>query len=869
MTDREGTIPILYDAQNRVIRSTPEQRAAFEGRPPGPGVPLTPVEPRGEEPRAYFPPIGQNLNYVPRTEFPWLTPFDQLRNLAAASWIVATAVEDVKQQVLGMQWDVHSIEDKSAKRLKDNIARVKNFFRRPDRIHDFRAWLAQLLDDTLVCDALTIYRQRTVNGEPYALKPINGATIKPIVDSFGTPPEPPETAYQQIGYGRVETEYHRPYTDRAQLDLALRQSRSQPAARPVELVYAPRSTRTYTPYGQGPVERVVIILNVALRRDLYYLGYYTEGNIPEAFWKCPESWTPSQIQDMQTKFELMLAGEIGQRRRLRFMAGGPNSGLENPRGHDQWQKDFDEYLARAVCYAFSTSPLPLVQLMNRATGEMADAEESHSGFHPIRQFIADLLTREIHEFLGEPELEFIWTEDKEANEQLEYERSVAYVDRGIDSVDEVRARRGDPPTGIPRFIMTPAGPIFVDDLLAEHAAHGKPADVAPGTEGQNALDLPLPPAAGGGSATGEKPASKPGEAARALDVPLPPAAGKLVRNLRVAVPGRGSITIPKARVLEAPLALELKRWKKVALKCLGGPQRAFVSKEIPGPLKKAIGEWLDTARSEEEVGWAFRSLVRARRPLVTVRRRLRLERAVRKAARDHFLDHAAAVAKVVTDYYIEPTAVKNRRLAMKTDPPDNELDKAMNWEVFMEEIQGPVGQAFLEGETVAGEAHGITVEFGITDEQAAAYAKERAATLVGKRVLSDGTVVDAPSKFAVSQTVRDDLRATIARAFKEGWSEKDLQNAIENKDFWNWRADRIARTEVAVALNKGTAVTYRTAGVETVSILDGHGCLRDGHDDKVAGVNGETWTLEEYEEDPVGHPNCTRDAVPNLESAAA
>jgi hypothetical protein len=361
--------------------------------------------------------------------------------------------------------------------------------------------------------------------------------------------------------------------------------------------------------------------------------------------------------------------------------------------------------------------------------------------------------------------------------------------------------------------------------------------------------------------------SKAGEAARALDVPLPPAAGKLIRNLRVKLPGRGSITIPKARLVEPPLALELKRWRKVALKCLGGPQRAFVSQYIPDGLKKAIGEWLDTARSEEEVGWAFRSLARARRPLVTVRRRLRLERAVRKSARAHFLERASAIAELVADYYVPPGGEKNRRLASKAVPPDDEIDEAMEWEIFMEKVQGPIGQAFLEGETLAGEAHGITVEFGITDEQAAAYAQARAAALVGKRILEDGTVVDAPSKFAVSQTVRDDLRATIARAFKEGWSEKDLQNAIENQDFWGWRADRIARTEVAVALNKGTAVTYRTAGVDTVTIIDGHGCLRDGHNDAVAGVNGETWKLDEYEQDPVGHPNCVRDAVPNLETA--
>jgi len=523
----DGSVPILYDAQGHVIRATPEQQAIFNARVPGPGIPLTPAEVRGEEPRAYFPTVGYNLNYVPRSEFPWMTPFEQLRNLAASSWIVSTAVEDVKQQVLGMEWDIHSVDAKAAKRLQEPIARVKKFFKSPDRIHSFRSWCARLLDDALICDALTIYRQRTVLGEPYALKPINGATIKPIVDAFGTPPEPPETAYQQIGYGRVETEFHRPYYSREELDEAIRASRTEPARRPVELVYAPRTTRTYTPYGQGPVERVIILLNVALRRDVFYLAYYTEGNIPEAFWKCPENFTPAQIIDMQEKFEKLLAGEVGARRKLRFMAGGPGAGLENPRGHDTWSKDFDEYLARGVCYAFNTSPLPLVQLMNRATGQMADAEESHSGLHPIREFLREIFTREIHEFLGEEELEFIWTEDKEADERLEMERAVAYVDRAIYSIDEVRAKRGEEPTGIPRYWMTPSGPLFVDDVLADrNRVPVKPAN--PGAAPAHPLDVPLPPAAGGGSALG--PAGGAGEsspaaaAAEALDVPLPPAA---------------------------------------------------------------------------------------------------------------------------------------------------------------------------------------------------------------------------------------------------------------------------------------------------------------------------------------------------------
>jgi hypothetical protein len=845
---------LVLDSSGRPVTSGRADADVFTERTPGPGVPLVPALPRGELPREFVPTIGENLNYIPRTAFPELTPFQTLRNLADASDIVRLAIEDVIQQVVGLEWDVHPIDAEGgtserkqrSKALAPNVIRVKEFLKRPDRDRSFKAWLTSLLEDCLVLDALCFYRELDLLGRPRALVQIDGASITPLVDPYGRLSEAPAAAYQQVAYGRVETEFHRPYLDREEWASAVREAGGDAGKYPTELVYTPRKPRVWSPYGQSPVERVIITVNLALRRQLHYLAYYTDGNIPEAFWKCPASWEPVHVEKMQDDFEKLLEGESGARRRLRFMPGGEGAGLENPRGADEWKKEFDEYLARVVCYAFNTSPLPLVQLMNRSTSEQADAGETHSGHHPLMEYVAHLITREIQEFLGEPELEFIWTEDKERDERLFVDKSMAFVGKGILTIDEVRDDMGLDATGIPRFIDSAAGPIFFDDLIGKPTALG---ELVP-RGGANPLNVPLPPAAGGGSAIGGAPPHPPNggggaasEAARALAVPLPPAAaGKAMSE-------------------------DLRRWRKVAMKAISGKSKRracqFQSASIPTPLKAALEEWLDWSNVAEDVDWAFRSLVKARRPLVAARRRIRLERKLRIATKDHFKSVAPAVAQLLMLHYVGPPAIK--AMSKVEGPPDDQIDAAMKWDAFFDAVRPTLAESFLEGETLAADASGAEIAFGLTDEQATAYAEARAAEMVGKRLLEDGSLVDNPNaKWSISQTERDRLKATIAKAFEEGWTEQQLQEEIESPAFWSWRSDTIARTEVALALNKGTVQTYRDANVATVTLVDGPGCLLDGHDDSVEGVDGDVVTVEEFDQYPLGHPNCRRDAIPNL-----
>jgi HK97 family phage portal protein len=82
-------------------------------------------------------------------------------------------------------------------------------------------------------------------------------------------------------------------------------------------------------------------------------------------------------------------------------------------------------------------------------------------------------------------------------------------------------------------------------------------------------------------------------------------------------------------------------------------------------------------------------------------------------------------------------------------------------------------------------------------------------------------------------------------------------------EYTTWQAERIARTEAAVTFNFSSAGLMREAGVKYVDIADGD------EDEDCALANGSRWTLEEYEANPISHPNCTRIGLPVIEVPAA
>ncbi|HUN44996.1 MAG TPA: phage portal protein, partial [Stellaceae bacterium] len=215
-----------------------------------------------------------------------------------------------------------------------------------------------------------------------------------------------------------------------------------------------------------------------LRRQVAQLQYYTEGNVPEAMIGVPESWSPDQIRQFQDYWDALLEGNTAARRHAKFVPGGMTPTFtREPVLKDDW----DEWLARVVCFAFSVAPTPFVRDSNRATAQTTQQAALAEGLSPLLRWVKGLLDEVIHRHLGFADLEFAWGLGKDQDPQQQAAIDDTYVRAGIKSVDEVRAELGLDPVGFGNAIYTGTGAVPLRDVGAQAAApaeHSASADAS-------------------------------------------------------------------------------------------------------------------------------------------------------------------------------------------------------------------------------------------------------------------------------------------------------------------------------------------------------------------------------------------------------
>ncbi len=260
----------------------------------------------------------------------------------------------------------------------------------------WKTWLRALLEDMFVIDAATLFCQRTRSGQLFALHQLDGATVKRMIDDWGRTPLPYTDAdgmivyppaYQQVLKGMPAVNY---------------------SAR--DIIYRPRNVRAHKVYGYSPVQQVLMTVNIALRRQLWQLDYFTEGSVPDALIGVPTSWTPEQIKQFQDYRDTEFAGDLAKRRRAKFVPGDSASRVHQTKEPDH-KDDFDEWLARIICFAFSVPPQWAVKLMNRATADNQSAQSEEEGLEPTKEWVKDLVDEIIAEEFSSPDLELHWLDE--------------------------------------------------------------------------------------------------------------------------------------------------------------------------------------------------------------------------------------------------------------------------------------------------------------------------------------------------------------------------------------------------------------------------------------------------------------------------
>ena len=484
------TLPAKHGPASRVIGNV--DPATWFG-------PLQPLAPVAQETKArrwdYMP--GYNINIIPRQWEP--IQFPQLRALADSYDLLRLLIETRKDQATRMKWRIKTrdIPGQDPKEKKDRLEKAKpsiealmRRFEYPDQEHDFNQWYRMLLEEMVVIDAAAVFPRRDMKGSIYGYEVISGDTILPLIDAYGRTPTPPDPAYQQILHGIMASDMTRD-----------------------ELVYRPRNRRAKSPYGLGAVEQIICSVNIALRRQISQLEYYKEGSVPEAICSIPKEWSNDQIKDYQMYWDELLSGNLAERRHVRFVPDGFDFHelKTNP-----LKDEYDEWLARICCFAFSISPTPFVKQVNRNTAESQKEAAQEEGLEPIMDWTVRLMNFLIWKYEGQQDLVFAFEEEDETDPETQATIFDMKVKNGTMTIDEARQRDGLDPyengLGAKPLIYTGQGAVLLEGIV-------NPVEPEPPI-----IDPQIPPEEGGGSNAPPKvddktPPSSP-----------PPAKGKAVKG---------------------------------------------------------------------------------------------------------------------------------------------------------------------------------------------------------------------------------------------------------------------------------------------------------------------------------------------------
>lgn len=462
---------LMTPIQGLVARVTQAARYVISGVSPttwfGPMQPLAPMAPPEVKGRQWDYPTGINLNYVPRSTEE--ISFGQLRMLAKNCDVLRGVIEARKDQVEALDWVIRvretpvgtpnlwqqtSIPRAKAKTkgtTEDQQARINiitQFMQFPDKQYNFQQWQRALLEENFVIDAATIERRKTRGGQLFALDLIDGATIKPLLAEDGRRPPVPNPCYQQILHGIPAADFTAD-----------------------ELLYMPQNVRVNHLYGYSRVEQVIVTVNTAIRRAYHQLDYYREGSQPDSFVGLPREWNLENVKDFQQWFDSLMSGNLGERRKVRFMPGEFKYVETKP---IDLKDQYDEWLARIICFVFSIDVSPFVQHVNRAIGQQSKARALEEGLAPTCRWLkTGIYDRIISEDFQSPDLEFCYIDDREQDPSAQANQDVAYAKSAIMAINEIRQKRGLDPIPDPLYdlpmLATAQGYVPVGKLTSMYA----------------------------------------------------------------------------------------------------------------------------------------------------------------------------------------------------------------------------------------------------------------------------------------------------------------------------------------------------------------------------------------------------------------
>lgn len=565
-----------------------------------PGAPLRPavgIEPV-VGPRQFAYQVGYNIASLPRSTES--TSFAQLRTISMLYHNVQLC-EQVYYDIFGRlnlhvgfeEGVIPAGESEQDTKWKNIAQPAQEWLAYPDGVTPVADWLCASFRDVAELGQSPIFHRRNRAGEVLALDLLDGVTIKPLIDDRGRQPHPPFPAYQQFVWGVPGGRYTS------------------------DQIYMMRETaRTDSVYPLSRVEKILLSVDTALRKQNLDLTRFTDGAIPEGWlFPAPDNetdWNAERLEDLEQSLNSLLAGNDA--RRVRLKVGPPGAKFVNTRPPDP-QTEFDRYHTTicAAVFGLTLEEISMTDTSNRSTGQSQQNVVYRRAVEPVANRYAQYFTRVIKKKF-DPRLIVRWTGMEEPEDVLTRAQTLNIgVQNGALSPSRMaRMMRWPVDVEVPPFVKEPGAPIFLDDAVdlkdqqkqakakgLDMAIKGQaPAPGAPKLPGAPAK--PAPPSAASKAVAGAAPTPTKEQAGGQKPNSSKTAGGQTPPQKQAAIAQRATDDL-------AAIRAEYKRWYEVAKKAAGSgrPVPVFSSQVIPLEDYALLRADLARAQGIEEVRAAF------------------------------------------------------------------------------------------------------------------------------------------------------------------------------------------------------------------------------------------------------------------------
>ena len=338
----------------------------------------------------------------------------------------------------GEKATIDSLQEKHEtfyRKRSEDIQEINDIIFKPDPwFTTTKSWsqlLKSILMDMLVIDRGAILKLRTKNGKLRGLMPVDGASIRPLLDEYGAIDN--ERAYVQVINGN-------PHVFLRKDDVMI-------------LKMNPVTDLKYFGYGLSSMETLYTTVLSDIFIDKGNLDYYRKGgSIPEGFISIepPPSRDgmvhqidQEQLESVQRHLQSIMMGDYTQ---VPIVSGGKISWIDfKGKRRDMQYKELAEHLTRKICAVFQVSPqdVGIISDVNRSTSQTQAEMTKSKGLETLMSTLSEYFTEEvISEIRDENDLK-LWFEDDDLDKQkLEWTMAQQKLVSGAMSINQWRASQG-------------------------------------------------------------------------------------------------------------------------------------------------------------------------------------------------------------------------------------------------------------------------------------------------------------------------------------------------------------------------------------------------------------------------------------------